>query len=52
MQYERTEGTTRYLLFPDRLTLHVIEHNRLMDIQDVTEDEVIALLDTNEWVKR
>lgn len=52
MHYERTDGSTRYLLFPDRLTLHVIENNRLTDIQDVTEDEVIALLDTNEWAER
>lgn len=50
MHYERTEGATRYLLFPDRLTLHVITDNRIDDVQDITEDELFTLLDSNEWV--
>lgn len=50
MHYERTEGTTRYLLFPDRLTLHVIVDNRIKDVKDVSEDELYALLGSNEWV--
>lgn len=50
MHYERTEGATRYLLFPDRLTLHVIVDNRIKDVQEVSEDELYALLDLNEWV--
>ena len=50
MHYERTEGTTRYLLFPERLTLHVIVDNRIKDVKDVSEDELYALLESNEWV--
>lgn len=52
MHYERTEGTTRYLLFPDRLTLHVIVDNRIEDVKDVTEDDVIALMHMYHWTKR
>lgn len=52
MHYERTEGATRYLLFPDRLTLHVIVDNRIDDLQDVTEDELFTLLEAHEWVCR
>ena len=50
MHYERTKGSTRYLLFPDRMTLHVIVDNRLDDVQDVSEDELFTLLESHEWV--
>lgn len=50
MHYERTEGTTRYLLFPGRLTLHIIVDNRIKDVQDISEDELYALLDSSVWV--
>ena len=52
MVYERIDGTTHYLLFPNQLTIHAIEHNRLIETKKLTSEEMAAELESGNWTRR
>ncbi|WP_160165645.1 hypothetical protein [Exiguobacterium sp. AB2] len=52
MVYERIDGPTHYLLFPNQLTIHAIENNRLVDTKKLTSEEIAAELESGEWTLR
>ena len=52
MIYEREEGAERHFLFASRGVLHITRDARLVDVQELTVDEVLALLGQHDWRPR